>query len=71
VLMLLMSHVAVVEVVATLSTAEEHVGSTSAEEHPEDVIRVKLVLPEVLLVPLIETLLCAMLIVDPSHLLVA
>ena len=65
-MMMALSHIAspilVVSVLA--STSEEHLSSAPAKEHSEYVVRVELILPEVLLVPLVETLLRAMLIVD-------
>lgn len=46
--------------------AKEDISATSAEEHSEDIIRIELVFSEVLLIPLLEALLRAMLIVDLS-----
>lgn len=50
------------------AAAEEHLCTTPAEEHVEDVVRVKLLLVEsiLLLISLLEILLCSMLVVEAA-----
>jgi cytochrome c biogenesis factor len=56
----------VLVVISYSGAAEEDVWTATSKEHAEDVIRVELVLSKVLLVPLLETLLTPMLIVNLS-----
>jgi protein gp37 len=56
----------VLVVVSHSGAAKENVWTPTSKEHAEDVIRVELVLSKVLLVPLLETLLTPMLIVNLS-----
>lgn len=67
-MMMALPHIASPILVVSMltSASEEHLSSAPAKEHSEYVVRVKLVLPEVLLVPLVKSLLRAMLIVDSS-----